>query len=160
MNKEYDKNQKYQRKAFKKYRKYICKILLWGAVAVASAFVIPYGGLFAALKGILGESLAMNATFFAQWGITALGAIGSIVNVIKANRERKKIDNAQDDEENIIDSMVNENDELRRKVEDLEKTKTKSIEEKTNVKAYDDKEKEFDTITMEDENEKGKKYVK
>lgn len=131
-----------------------------GAVAVASAFVIPYGGLFTALKGLLGESIAINATFFTQWGIAAAGVIGSVINVIKANRERRKIDNAQDDEENIIDSMVNENDELKRKVENLEKSKVKTMEENQKVKSLDDKEKSIHYQEIDNEYEEEKKLVK
>ena len=160
MNKEYDKNQKYQRKSFKKYRKYIGRILLWGGIAVASAFILPYGALFTALKGLLGESIASSATFFAQWGIVAAGGIGAVINAIKANRERKEIDNAQDDEENIIDSMVNENEDLKRKVESLEKGKTKSIDENTKVKTISDKEKDLNVYDNSEVIEKGKKYVK
>ena len=159
MNKEYDRNQKYQRKSFKQYRKYIGRILLWSGIAVASAFIIPYESLFTFLKGMLGESIAMNATFLAQWGITAVGGIGAIINTLKANHERRKIDDAQDEEENIIDNMLNENDELKKKVESLEKTKTKTIEEKTNVKSIDDKEKSYNTLDI-DVDKKEKKYVK
>ena len=160
MDKEYSKNQKYQRKSFKKYRKYIGRILLWGGIAVASAFILPYGALFTALKGLVGEYVAGSATFFAQWGLTALGGIGAVVNTIKANRERKKIDNAQDDEENIIDSMVNENDKLKRKIENLEKSKTKDLDHEVKIKSMDDKEKTINTHDIEESIEKEKKYVK
>lgn len=160
MDKEYSKNQKYQRKSFKKYRKYIGRILLWGGIAVASAFLIPYGGLFAALKGLLGEYVASSVTFLTQWGLVAAGGIGSIINAIKANRERKKIDDAQDDEEKIIDSMINENDELKRKVENLEKSKTKTLEANTKVKVMDDKEKDLNVYDNLEVTEKAKKYVK
>lgn len=160
MNKEYEKNQKSQRKSFKNYRKYIKKGIILGAIAVASAFVIPFGGLMTALKGVVGESLAMNATFFTQWGLTALGGIGAIVNGIKARNARKNIDNAQDEEENIIDGMVNETDDLKRKVNQLEKTKTKTLEENEKIKVLDDKEKEIHRIENEDELDKGKQFVK
>ena len=160
MNKEYEKNQNAQRKSFRKYRKYIGKILLWGAVAVASAFIIPYGGMFSALKGLVGESIAMNATFLTQWGLTAGGVIGSLVNAVKANRERKKIDDAQDEEENIIDGMVNENDDLKRKVDSFEKAKTKSLVENKKVKQLDEKENVKHTIQNEVDKDKGKQYVR
>ena len=157
MNKEYKRNQRVQRKSFKKYRKYIGKIFLWGAIAVASAFLIPYEAMFAAIKGLLGESIAINATFFTQWGIVAGSLLGSVVNAIKANHERRKIDNAQDEEENIIDGMVNEYDKLKSKVDSLEKTKTYNLEE-NKAKTFDDKEKEINVI--ENVEEKEKKYVK
>lgn len=160
MNKEYSNNQKIQKKSFKKYRKYIGRVLLWGAVAVASAFVIPYGTLFASLTNLVGRSLAANITFFTQWGLVAAGGMGAVVNVFKANHERRKIDIAQDEEENIIDSMVNENDKLKQKVENLEKSKEKVYEENTKVKSIDVKEKSIDDKMVEEENEKVKKYVK
>lgn len=161
MNKEYNDNQKKQRKAFKKYRKYIGKILLWGGISVVSTFVLPWNGLLNLLNPILGNYIAGSVTFFSQWLLTGAGVLGAVTNAIKANRERKRIDDSQDEEENIIDGMVNENDELKRKVENLEKSKSKTIDkEERYTKTYDDKEKELHTIEKEENDEKGKKYVK
>ena len=159
MDKEYSKNQKEQRKSFKKYRKYIKRSLLYGAIAIASAFVIPYEGLYTLLQGYLGESLAASATFFIQWGIAGFSALGSIFNAFNANRERKKIEDTQDEAENIFDSVVNENDELKKKVENLEKTKTKLLEE-AKIKTIDDKEKVIPVRAINNSNENKKNYVK
>ena len=161
MNSEYTKNQKKQRNAFNKYRKYIKKGLLWGGVGIISALIFPWKSVFTFAKGLIGESLATSITFFSQWGIAGLGLAGAMVNSIKALRERKKIDDAQDDEENIIDGMVNETDKLQRQVKDLERMYINEKEKKeTNVKSVDDKEKENLSQSFSDEDEVAKKYVR
>ena len=129
-NKEYSTNQKKQKKSFKKYRKYIGRIFLWGGIALVSAAFFPVG-VATALKGMLGDFLGGSASFFLQWGIAGAGAIGAAVNGIKANSERKKIEIAQDEEEDIVDRIINENDNLTKKVESYEKSinKEKDITE-------------------------------
>ncbi len=133
---EYQSNQKKQRKSLKKYRKSILKALLWGGIGIASAFLIPYGGMFSALKGFIGESIAMNATFFTQWGVALAGVGGAVINGIKAIHERNKIEKAQDEEEDIVDRILNENDNLSKKIDNLEKQKTKE-ENKKNTMSND-----------------------
>ena len=160
MNNEIRNNQKEQRRSLKKYRKHIGKILLWGGVAVASAFVFPYGGIFNLLKGVIGESLAMNAVFFTQWGITGAGLIGGIMNAIKAKHERGKLENAQDEAEDLADGLVNENDELKRKVEELAKDKTKELDKESPVKTMSDKEKEYNTRDIEEVDEVEKRRTR
>ena len=104
-NKEYRENQKKQKKSLKKYRKHIIKAAIFGGIAVASAFLFP-AGVFPAIKGLLGESAAINITFFTQWGIAAGGLIGAVKNIFQAHKERKNIENAQDEEEDIgLDSL-------------------------------------------------------
>ncbi len=152
-NLEYNKNQKEQKKSFKKYRKYMGKILLWGGIALASAFIAPYGLMLGALKPLIGESLAMNATFFTQWGIAAFGALRAGINAAKAHHERKKIDDAQDEQEDIVDSMINENDNLKRKVENLEKQKVKE-EDKSYEKTNNNLVKSNQGIDYDEEEEK------
>ena len=152
-NSEYQKNQKQQKKSFSKFRKFMGKVLLWGGIAVASAFVVPYELMLGALKPILGESIAINATFFTQWGIAGLGVIGAAVNAIKAHRERKKIENAQDEEEDIVDRIITENDNLNRKVDSLEKQKVKE-ENKSNTKTNSNLIKSNNSIDYEEEEEK------
>ena len=119
MDREYEKNQKKQKKSFKKFRKNIIKALIWGGIGLASALFFP-AGVFPALKGLLGESVAINATFFTQWGIALLGAVGAGVNIYKARKERKSMEDSQDYEEEIIDAMKDENSQLKDKVKDYE----------------------------------------
>ena len=147
----YKTNQNKQKKSLKKYRKHILKALLWGGIGLASALFFP-AGVFPALKGVLGESIAMNATFLTQWGIAAAGGIGAVVNTIKANRERKKIEVSQDEEEDIVDAMITENDNLSRKVEGLEKQKVK--EEKKSNTLGNNLTKSNSSIDYEEEEEK------
>ena len=135
MDKEYDKNQKAQKKSLEKYRKHIGKALLWGGIGLASALFFP-AGVFPALKGLLGESIAMNLTFFTQWGIAAAGAIGAGVNSLKAHKERKKIEESQEYEEEIIDAMQDEKTNLEEKVKEYENELSK---QKANTKANDNK---------------------
>lgn len=154
---EYSVNKKKERRSFKKYRKCIKKIFLWGGLGVLSAFVFPYGTLFTFLKGLVSEYLAGSITFIAQWGLATLGGLGAIINTINAHQERKKIEDAQDMEDDIVDVLVNENDKLTKKVEDLEKQKEKvNTEAKSNTKTNADLEKSSRNIDYEEE----KKYTR
>ena len=152
MDKEYDKNQKEQKRTFKKYRKFIGKALLYGGIGLASALFFP-AGVFTALKGLLGESIAMNLTFFTQWGIAAAGAIGAGVNALKAHKARKKIEESQDYEEEIIDSMQEEKDNLEEKVKEYEKELTK---QKDNNKTNDNSKTNSNTNEYQEEVEENK----
>jgi len=134
MNKEYYTNQKKQKKTFKKYRKYIGRILLWAGIGLASALFFPGGALMGVIAGINSELDAVSIAFLAQWGIAALGLGGAVYNGIKAHYAAKKIDDSQEEEENIVDCIVRDKENLERKVENLSKTKVK---EEENVKTAD-----------------------
>ena len=123
MNKEYQDNQKKQKKTFKKMRKYIGRIFLWAGIGIASAAFFPGGAIMELLKGTLGELLARSVAFFGQWGIAATGLVGAIINGIKAHNAAETIDDSQEEEENIVDCLVRDKGKLERKVEDLSKKK-------------------------------------
>lgn len=160
MDKEYRNNQNAQKKSFKNYRKHIRRIFLWVAIAVLSSFVIPYGALLVALKGIMGSYLATSVTFFIQWGIVVAGCLGGIFNAINADIEKRHFADLQAEEENIFDSLINETYTLKRKVEDLEKSKTKTIEANTKVKTTGSKERSVEYQETKEMAPKVKKYVK
>ena len=128
MNKEYKENQKKQKKTFKKYRKYIGRVLLWAGIGIASAIFFPGAAVMGALQGVLGEFLAGSVAFFGQWGIAAAGLVGAVTNGVKAFHAAKTINNSQEEEEDIVDSIVRDKENLERKVEDLSKTKVKNNE--------------------------------
>lgn len=154
---EYSVNKKKEIKAFKKYRKYIRKIFTWATIAVASAFIIPYGSLFTLLKGVVSEYLASSITFIAQWGLATLGGLGTIINAINAYQERKKVEEAQDEEDNIVDVLINENDKLSKQVESLEKEKVKvNNVVKSNTKTNNNLEKNHRNM----DNEEERKYTR
>ena len=152
MDKEYDKNQKEQKKTFKKYRRFIGKALLFGGIGLASALFFP-AGVFPALKGLLGESIAMNATFFTQWGIALAGAIGAGVNALKAHRARRKIEESQEYEEEIIDAMQEEKGNLEEKVKEYEKELTM---QKENNKTSNNSKANSNTFEYQEEIEETK----
>lgn len=155
---EYYKNQKEQKKEFKNYRKFWRKILIWGAVAVASALIIPYSTMYSALKGLGGlilggetaELVATNATFFIQWGLAAAGAIGALVNGWKASSSKAKIENLQSEEEDLIDGFINENDNVKSENERL-KSKVESLEKK-NTKTKTETRRNTNTIDLSKNN--------
>ncbi len=122
-NREYRDNQKKQKKAFSGFRKYIKRAFIWAGISVASAFLMPWSLLMPVLKIPFSPLIAGSITFFAQWGITAVGAIGAVINGLKARHAAKTVDKAQQEEENIVDCMVLEGDKLERKVENLSKSK-------------------------------------
>lgn len=125
MDKEYQANQRKQKRTFKKYRKYIGRIFLWAGIGLASAIFFPGAAVMGALKGFMGDFLAGSVAFFGQWGIAAAGLVGSVINGIKARHAAKTIDDSQEEEENIVDCMVRDNENLVRKVDNLSKTKVK-----------------------------------
>lgn len=155
-NKEYRENQKKQKKSLKKYRRHIIKAAIFGGIAIASAFLFPTG-LVGVLKGLLGDYIGGSVAFFTQWGLAGAGIIGATSNVIKANVERNKIEKSQDEEEDIVDCIINENDNLERKVNNLEKQKDKTIN-KDNTKSNDRVVKIDNSLEYEEENQK--KYTK
>ena len=159
-NREYRENQKKQRKEFKKYRKSMWKMFIGFLVAGAAAFVLPEFGLpalNALLKGIIGEYLAGSVTVFTQIALLAGGVIGGVVNAFKAIRAKDEIDKAQDEEENIVDVLINENEDLAKKVEKHEKEKTNvKVETKTNSKTMN-YQKSNDSYVEEEEE---KRYTK
>lgn len=151
MDKEYQANQRKQKRTFKKYRKYIGRIFLWAGIGLASALFFPGAAVMGALKGLMGEYLAGSVAFFGQWGIAAAGLVGSVINGIKARHAAKTIDDSQEEEENIVDCMVRDKEHLERKVDNLSKTKDKKEE---NVKTANlELVKSNSTITNEKDEE-------
>ena len=157
MNKDYEINQKAQKKSFKKYQKYIRRIILWIGLGVVSTFVFPSGIIYNFLKGFLSEYIAGSISVWAQILCMGASVVETIVNSFKAVKEKSKINDLQDEEENIIDVIMNENDELKKKVESLEKTK--SYSNQNNLNYQKDKEKRQEN-NIDYENEKEKKFVK
>ena len=158
-NKEYRENQKIQRKSFKKYRKCMWKVLIYFFLAVGSVTVLPHilAPLHEPLSRLFSTLIANSIHVGAQLLVLFGGVLGGVVNAIKANKARWEIDNAQDEEENIVDSLINENEELLKKVDNLEKQKEKvNVEIKTNSKANDFVKNNHEYV----EEEKVKKYTK
>ena len=157
MNKEYELNQKEQKKSFKKYRKLIRKIILWIGLGVISTFVFPSGIVFNFLKSFCTEYVAGSIAVWAQILCMGASVIETIINSYKAAKEKNKINDLQDEEENIIDVILKENDDLKKKIESMEKNKVHS---KENNLLYDK------TLSYEKRNqinnndEEEKKYVK
>ena len=157
MNKEYEVNQKAQKKSFKKYRKLIRKIILWIGLGVVSTFVFPTGIIFNFLKGFCSEYIAASIAIWAQILCMGASVVETLINSYKAIREKNKINDLQDEEENIIDVIIKENDDLTKKVEQLEKDKLHVKENnlsKTKTLNYEMKRE------INNNNEEEKKYVK
>ena len=139
--KEYRENQKIQRKEFKKYRKYMWRILISILFTVASSFIFP-GNLFVwlhnFLSGFLSKFIADSIVVWTQVLCMAGGVIGAVANTIKASNAKNAIDKAQDKEEDIVDSLLDQKDELLKKVDELSKEKEKVVtESKTYTKTED-----------------------
>ncbi len=133
MDKEYRDNQRKQKKTFKKFRKYIKKILLWAGIGIASAAFFPGAAVMNALTGLIGSYYATSAAFFAQWGITAIGFGTAAYNGYKAYRAANTIDDLQGEEENTVDVICRDRDDAVRKYESvarkLENVKNKETNE-------------------------------
>ena len=157
-NKEYLENQKIQRRSFKKYCKHMIKLLISLLFAGASAFVFPsniFVWLNNLLKGIIGSYLSASITVWTQILCMFGGVLSGIYHAYKASKSKDEIDIAQDEEENFVDRLINENDNLTKKVENLEKEK--EVEnKKSNTKS--DLIKNNREISYEEE--KVKKYTK
>ena len=148
-NKEYKENQKVQRKEFKKYRKHMIKMVVSLLFAVASAFIFPehvFGFVFQFLKKFISEYLAGSIVFWAQVLCMSGGVLGGIYHAFKASQAKNAVDKAQDEEEDIVDSLITEKDNLLRKVDELSKEKEKIMTENksyTNTKDYSKTSREF-----------------
>ena len=128
MDKEYRDNQRKQKKTFKKYRKYIKKILIWAGIGIASAAFFPGAALMNALTGLIGSYYATSAAFFAQWGITAIGFGTAAYNGYKAYRAANTIDDLQDEEENTVDGICRDKDNAEKELAAVKNKEAKEIE--------------------------------
>ena len=154
--KEYYNNQKQQRKSFKNYRKHMLKLLGSSLVGMAAAFAIPWRVLFNFLLKFTTEYIAGSVTIWTQIALMAFCGIKAVYHTYKAAKEKVKMDNLQGSEEDMVDSLINENDNLLKKVDSLENEKVKTKEEvKTTTKSYDNFTKTDNAITQE--NTKGKR---
>ena len=161
MNKEYYNNQKEQRKTFKKYRKHMLKLLASAVIGVAASFAFPGAPLFAFLKSFLSEYVAGSIVVWSQILTMAGCGIGTIYHTFKAAREKQKMDELQGEEENMVDCLTNENDELKKKVDDKDKELAKTKEEtKTESRSYDNKEKNNNSYVREEEKQKTKRLTR
>jgi gas vesicle protein len=130
-NNEYRDNQRIQKKEFKKYRKAMSKVLFGFILAIVAAFILPETILptfNTFLKGFFSSYIAGSITVFTQIGLTVIGALTGLVNAFKANKARTKLDEAQEKEEdsvdqifNKIESLTNDNTNLKAKVASLQK---------------------------------------
>lgn len=160
-NKEYRDNQKQQKKAFKKYRKCMWKVLIGFLFAFVAAFALPktiLPWLFGVLKGFLSEYIAGSIVVWTQVISICAGVLTGFVNSIKAIKAKEDIDKYQGLEEDIVDSLIHEKEELEKKVEGLEKENSKVKEEtKTNTKINS-----FRKVnsSYEEEEEKSKSYTR
>ena len=160
-NKEYRENQKIQRKEFKKYRKHMWKVIGYLLLAGASAFIFPYNllvGLNGILKPLIGEYVADSITVLVQMLGMFGGVVGGIVNTYKAAKAKDAVDQAQDDEEEIVNSLIDEKDNLLKKVENLEKEKEKIITESKTVTKTEELTRSSSEYT--EEKPKTKKYTR
>lgn len=134
--KEYRENHKELKKSMNRYRKYIWKVIGGTVFACLSAFVFPEY-LFPLLKTFLekyfSSYIAGSITFFTQ--IICMGAsmASAIINGIKAGKAHEKIENAQYEEECMVDSLISENEELNKKVREFKKQNTLTNTESKSV---------------------------
>ena len=135
-NKEYRDNQKTQRTGFKKYRKNMRIVVIALLIAlIPFVFTGPFAALNTFLDGFLTSFAARSITFWLQFLISAGGILVAAINTIKANIAKNNIDKAQDEEEKIVDTLINEKEKLLQEVEELKKQKV-VVSGNTNQKDY------------------------
>ena len=144
MNKEYQKNQSKQKSLFKKYRKSMRNMLIGGIVGISSFFLFPYLGL--------ADILGATPYVLSRIGITAIGAISSLYNGVKAHYISKSLKNEMDYEEGLIESMELSSSKKDEKIDELEKSLSNE-KQKNNVNSNENvisKKKDY-TISSYDE---------
>lgn len=134
MKEEYLYNENKQESHLKKYKKAIIKTIIFtGILGFCSTFLFPIGPIFNGLQALgIGEGIARNIAFFTQLGICA-GSLGGIIsNGIKAVKNRKQVEKYKEDNTKLYLNAVNNNNV--NKEDEKEKTNSKELEEKGNVK--------------------------
>ena len=154
-------NEKKQKKTFKEYRKRILKALFGFVAFGASLFILPefvFAPLYNFMKGFISENAASSITFFTQMFVTILSGVSGIVNSISANRAKHRLNNYQNEAEEIVNSINLENEELLSKVKELEKQKLNvNTNSKTNSRSSNYRR---NNNTYTNENVKVKKYTR
>ena len=147
MEKEYEENKKKQKKALKKYRKAILKI-------IGSLIVIPLGFAFSGglifdliTKFILNEELAVFLSILPKILMIGGGALVAGINVIKAKLSKNEMKHLEDEEEEIVQYIEKEKNDKEDKVQALEEELKKVKEnEKENEKKIENDNSKIATI--------------
>ena len=110
------------------------------------------------MKGFISENAASSITFFTQMFVTILSGVSGIVNSISANRAKHRLNNYQNEAEEIVNSINLENEKLLSKVKELEKQKLNvNTNSKTNSRSSNYRR---NNNTYTNENVKVKKYTR
>lgn len=135
-NKEYQDVHKKERKAFKKYRKHMWKVIISFLIAIAAFTIIPSAlvPLHGLLNSLFSTYIADSIYVWIEVLIFAGGSLSGVINAIKAYNSKEDVEKYQDEEEDIVEGIKNEYDKLLNKVETLEKSKTKE-ENKASIKS-------------------------
>ena len=131
MNKEYTVNSKKQKKALKKYRKALIKIVIASLICVLG-LTLP-GHILADLivKNVFIDSeTSLLITVLTKTIMMVGGLAGTIVNTIKAHHAMKEYEGLEDEEEEIVQYLEKENEDTKEKTISLEKELTK-VKEKS-----------------------------
>ena len=140
MNKEYNKNEKKQKNAMKKYRKALLKVV--GFLFVAALGFGISGGLLADffIKITLSSELAVFLSVLVKAAMMGGGALLAAINGIKARKLKKDMDILEDEEQEIVEYLEKVKNDQEEKVQSLKNeldkakamSKAQSKDEKSN----------------------------
>lgn len=132
MNKDYQKNEKLERKAWHKYRKALIKI----AIAVGVSFlgiIIPAGPIAEFLVSFIPSDLAVLISIMSKVALSSFGVLLGIKNIISANLAKRKMNDLEDYEEGMVENLEQEIKKGEDKSQSLQERLTRVQEDNKNL---------------------------
>ena len=127
MDKKGVENKNEKKKELKKYQKYLKKIVIGIVLATVGIFIAggPISDFLVKLP-FLDDEWAVFLSIVLKVGLFSFGNAKAIINAIKARKCSKKIDNLEDEEQELIEYLEQELEKTKKQNKELAKDKEKT----------------------------------